>query len=156
MVINNRMTYSKLTIGLGVTAAAGIGAFVWEYIARRTNSDVKPSVGISYASNKCGQFFNYLGSIAARISSFYTYIEFEELVKTFQELFVPMWNLVTSPFYMLKGYVHTMKSYKYPFLVIVGSLTLFVATRFLYTKYVKNMNISPISYFSSYSNTTIN
>jgi hypothetical protein len=129
------MTYSKLVIAGYSVAAIGAGAFLWELIARKKNSNIKPSVGVKYVADLSQQLWETVGYYIAKISSFYDLINIEELKVAFQELFLPLFRFCISPLYTAKGYYDTVGTYKYPVMIIAGSLTLIAAILFVGSKY---------------------
>lgn len=131
------MSLSKPAAIIGYSAAAiGASAFLWEYIARRNSSAIKPSIGINFALQKSRAFFGGIGHYAAKLSSFYHMINIKEVQETFNELFMPILKLIISPFYVVKGYWDTATTgYKYPFVILAGTLTLVATMLYLGNKY---------------------
>jgi hypothetical protein len=98
-------------------------AFLFEHIARKNGSNIKPSTVISFLADKSFLFWNKLGYYCAKLSSFYTYIDIKEIYQTLDDLFGPTVKLIISPYQFIKGYVDTALSYKYPILIGIGSIT---------------------------------
>lgn len=126
------MDYWKILLVIyGIIA----GTLTWEHIARKNNSNVKPSVGINYIFEKSRSIFTKLGESLAVISSFYTYINCDEISKTAIDLGEPLINTIVSPIYIVRGYIGKTKEYSYPFLTGCGTLTLVLLIYYLYGKY---------------------
>ena len=107
-----------------IIAVAFLFVFSWEHFAKVNESQVKPSVYITYVASNVKYVFELLGRFVAKISSFLTYIRFEEMLETLKELLKSMIELITSPVYFLKGYYYTIIEYRYPILIWIGSITL--------------------------------
>jgi hypothetical protein len=108
-----------------------IGSVIWEYVGKKTQSNIKPSVAITYVATKAGDLFYYIGQLAAKISSFYTYIDFKDFFESIHDLFKPMINLVISPFQFISGYINVSLLYKHPYIVGFGSLTLMLLISYI-------------------------
>ena len=117
----SQQTLLKIVGGLLVTFFA---LFFWEHYARKTESQVKPSVYLGYGAELAQRCWEYVGYAAAKISSFYTYIDLKDLMDTFHDLFKPMIDFVTSPLWAAKGYIAEMNLYDHPYLVTLGSATI--------------------------------
>ena len=102
--------------------------FAWEHIARINRLSTRPSVALTRLAHWCTSLFEWCGRGLAHLSSFYEYIyeylRLEEIGKTLYALLVPLWRTLTSPFWMVKGYVETMNLYDHPYLISLGSATL--------------------------------
>jgi hypothetical protein len=98
--------------------------FITEHIGRKAKTIFRPSVGLSYCADQAWWFWELCGNIFAKICSFYTYIDVTEIIETFIDLFTPMAKLVTSPLRFAYGYFNTADTYKYPFLIGLGTVTL--------------------------------
>lgn len=110
--------------------AVFFSATVWEHIARKAGSTIKPSVALWNMIEPAQNFFWWFGDKLARLSSFYTYLKnfFGELFVTFGELLTPLVQLCMTPLYFLKGYFDTALTYKYHILVFLGTATLLFVT----------------------------
>jgi hypothetical protein len=60
------------------TLTSGITIFVWEHVARKRNSNIKPSVGFNFVAEISKKCFKTFGNLGAKISSFYTYIDLSQ------------------------------------------------------------------------------
>lgn len=109
--------------GLGAIACA-FTMFVWEYVCLRKNTVYKPSVIMSFGVRWCRKGFEWIGWCLALVSSFYTLVDFEDLLLTARNLVRPIWQLACSPVWVAIGYVQRAELYKYPYLVSFGSITL--------------------------------
>ncbi len=112
--------------------------FTWEYVCRKSGSEVKPSVALSQVATWTYDTFYRVGDLFARISSFYTYIDFEDLIGTVNDLFKPVVDILFSPWAMIKGYLTVARDecYNNPYLVVLGSITLvsLIAMAYYYRK----------------------
>ncbi len=120
---------------VGIASAVTTGLIVWEHVARKHDVLIRPSKGLIYVGDKSQAFFTGVGYLCARISSFYTYIDLSDFGQTLQDLFGPLGRLLISPSYIFRGYLDTMSKYKYPILIVIGSLTLIGGLIFLKKKY---------------------
>lgn len=125
------MSVSKVAvlIPIGLTA---ISLFLWEHIARKKQSNIKPSVLFNYLATKSSKFFGGIGYYVAKISSFYTYIDISDLMVTGKELMKPIFNFCISPYKFLKGYWEQARKYKYSLLIVAGSASFIIASVLLY------------------------
>ena len=117
----------------GIILCAPVALFIWEHIARKAKSNIKPSVAIAKLANTSVRFFSAIGRFAAMVSSFYTYVDLMDLKQTAKELVMPTVRLVESPLFDAVAYVRYAITTRKPILIILGSLSLgglaFVAQR---------------------------
>ena len=125
------MSVSKIGLLIPV-GLLEISLFVWEHIARKKNSRIKPSVLFNYLATKSSNFFKGAGYYIAKISSFYTYINLSDLMVTGKELTAPIVQLCVSPYKLIKGYWDKACEYKYAFLVVAGSASFMLVSLLLY------------------------
>lgn len=78
--------------------------FVWEHIARKSEyHQVQPSHLLTYLTAYLQIIFHFLGASWARISSWlYTFAS--DIMITVTDLARSIWDLITSPWYFIKGY----------------------------------------------------
>ena len=105
--------------------ASCIGVFGWEYVAKRQSSLIKPSTALTYVADFSYDLFYGIGSIAAKLSSFLTLLNFNEVIETGHDIIKPVINMVISPYHMITGYINTSLLYDHPYMVAAGSLTLY-------------------------------
>lgn len=117
------------------SATAFVGLFVWEHIGRQCGTRIRPSVGLTRTANSTHAVCEKIGTIAARVSSFYARIKWKEVMVTFEDLWRPTLNLCASPYYFIKGYVKEMNIYEHPYLVGAGTLTLCALVFLLGSRY---------------------
>lgn len=122
--IINLKDIMKFTHILSLFLGIALGMIVLEHGAKVYQLKYRPSVGLTYLGDKAIILFTDIGKIFAKISSFYTWVNLEDLWQTLQELFVPLIRLLSSPFYTIVGYMSIMVEYKYPMLIGLGSCTL--------------------------------
>jgi len=116
----------------GTVASAPIVAFIWEYIAKTRESNVKPSVVLRKIKSGCENFFSHCGSLVARFSSFFTYIDYHRLSETARELVEPSVGIIVSPFQGFRGYWERMKTYTYPKAILLGTVTILGSIGMIY------------------------
>lgn len=141
------MEYSNI---LYSTAAALLGTVVWEHIARKKNSNVKPSVGIDYVYQKSKAGFTKLGEGLAVLSSFYTYVDLKDVGQTVSDLTEPTLKTLVSPYHMVRGYLAQANLYNHPYLVTAGTLTLVPLSYYLYTKCDPELSKSYLTVVSNF------
>lgn len=112
---------TKVIYGVGLFGGSLI---VLEHVARVKQSSKKPSTAINFCAVKCKNGFTQAGNLIAKLSSFYTFVDFKEVIKTVQDLGGSFFNLCKSPLYTLKGYYDSAVTYDNPIIVVVGSCTL--------------------------------
>jgi hypothetical protein len=107
-----------------------VGLVSWEHIARKNESNIKPSVVLNVCVKPLQTAWSWCGEKVAKLSSFYTYLKdvFSGLDQTLYDLFKPMLEILFSWVSAFKGYYATMKTYTHPRLIVAGSITLFVLT----------------------------
>lgn len=103
-----------------------IPIFIWEYVAKRKQSNIKPSYVLDKVATGVTDFFYAIGRILAKLSSFYTFIDYKELLGAFSDLISPLIKIVTFPYHFCKGYADTALIYNHPYIVGFGSVTLLV------------------------------
>lgn len=109
--------------------------FLVEHVGRLNGLIYRPSYFLTFVATWCQDFYHYCGKIFALISSFYDWLNFKEIYHSLQDLLIPIWNVITSPFYLLKGYGETMHTYRFPILIALGSLTIVVILLWLFKNY---------------------
>jgi hypothetical protein len=99
--------------------------FTWEHIGSQNNIAFRPSPFLNMISKYSQNFFHDVGVYAAVVSSWlYTWIEPEKLMKTFRDLAEPLFKIAVSGVHVLYGYAEKMHQYKYPLLVLFGTMTI--------------------------------
>jgi hypothetical protein len=78
--------------------------FIWEHTARKSGyHQVQPSHLLTYLTAYLQIIFHFLGASWARISSWlHTFAS--DIMTTMTDLAQSIWNLITSPWYFIKGY----------------------------------------------------
>lgn len=100
-----------------------LAVFITEFSLKKWEFWFRPSFLLGRISYYVSKFFLDLGELFARLSSFLTLIEFEELLETFCDLVSPTIEIVLSPFFFCIGYLRVAHDfiYKRPILIYVGS-----------------------------------
>ena len=120
-------TYAKY---FGTAAVIVLG---WEHIGRKQKTKIRPSVGLTWTSDKSQKGFKWLGEQAAWISSYLTQIDLKEFGVTIHAVGKPMFDLISSPFYAVAGYVGMAASYaNKEWLIYSGSALLVGALTYAY------------------------
>ena len=114
---------------------AFFGIYIWEYIARKQKSDIKPSTALNNIYYYLSQMFYWIGRTLAKLSSFFVMLDIDDLVETFWDIIKPIIKICGSPFKLIKGYYNTAMAYKNHILIFVGSMTLIGLTWYLYGYY---------------------
>lgn len=110
--------------------------FALEHISQLQQFAIKPSTVLRFCANKSIDFFMMIGRSLAKISSFLTLINFEDLVKTFCEIVSPLIDLVSSPLYIANGYICQALTYvDREVLVYVGSALIISLLGYICYKY---------------------
>ncbi len=95
----------------GLLISTVIGTLTWEHIGRKRDIRYRPSVGLDFVSVKSRKLFRALGTKCAWLSSYLTQIDLKEIGVTINDVMKPTWDLVTSPFCAISGYVRTAAGY---------------------------------------------
>jgi len=91
----------KIILGTGSVMAGG---FCWQVVAIALKSNIKPSVPLEWLADSAGNFFNLIGELFARLSSYLHYINFGIVKDAVVELCGPTLRLIGSPLETLSGY----------------------------------------------------
>jgi hypothetical protein len=104
-IIKNSVTsISPIVVkSIGISFLCGL---VWQHVGRKINAKIKPSNGLNvvvaesrYGFARIGEYYAILcGSLSCR-----------EIKLTLQELFIPLFKLLTSPIYLGIGYFDRVK-----------------------------------------------
>jgi len=99
---------------------------VWQHIARSKNSNFKPSVALWKGVDLSKWLFLTIGNGFARVSSILIHIKnmFVDIWDSLVELFEPVFRIIISPIYIVRGYVKTMMTYTYSLLIPIGSVAI--------------------------------
>lgn len=113
---------------------------IWEHVGRKYNHVHRPSVWLEFFSVHAQCMFKKIGIFIAWISSFLTQIDLKDLLKTIHDLIKPTFDLVTSPLYIIVGYINEATTYiDKTWLVYIGSVILlcciFYGLYFIYKRY---------------------
>jgi len=111
-----------------------LALFATEHLTKHHYPSLKPSIFIKFVGDFLENIFTEIGHHLAYFSSFYTYIKLEDLYDTFLNLINPVIEVVGSPVSLLKGYLEVSLEYKYPFLVVLGTITLIGLCYLVYKK----------------------
>ncbi|AYV85065.1 MAG: putative ORFan [Satyrvirus sp.] len=121
-----------------------LATLIWEHFGRRYNSRIRPSVMLTFLSEKFQKFFRIVGEYAAWISSYLTQIDLKDLFRTIGDIVNPAFGLIVSPLYFIYGYVMTAKTYlNKTWLIYAGSVILvavFMAGYHKLTFYYPSLN----------------
>lgn len=103
----------------------------WQYVALRLDKltkykIVRPTTLIDYGTSYTKWGWFQIGRFFAYVSSFYVYFGFGDLLDALLQILSSIWNLLTSFFYFIKGYISVYPLYQKPHLLIWGSITLVV------------------------------
>ena len=121
-----------------------LALLVWEHTGRQYGTAFKPSVMIEFTGSKSRDFFYFMGTLYAQISSYLTWIDLEELKITVIDLVKPLWKLLESPFEALRGYYETACTYELgPWQIYLGSFLLLCVFGYMMHKYCKNNEYVP-------------
>lgn len=110
----------RVVAGIGI--AAFLVIFSWEFAARKNDIWFRPTWVIDQCTALSRRIWTVVGRGAAFVSAFVEWLDFTELVETFQALACSLWTLVKSPFvYFFSGYTTKALTYARPFMVGIGS-----------------------------------
>lgn len=112
-----------------------ITVFLWEYAAKKALITFKPSSITQFVADQVVSGFYTLGRGVAYLSSFYTYLNFNEFIETAHDIVKPCFDLVTSPYHFLRGYLDTSLLYQHPYLVFMGTITILIVVSYLIYRY---------------------
>lgn len=97
--------------------------FLYEYAILEFELDnwYAPSDALNTLARRLQDGWEWLGRFWAKLSSFLTWIRLERLFKAMYNISDPIFQMVVSPFYFLKGYVETARLYDHPWKIRIGS-----------------------------------
>lgn len=123
-----------------------VSIFALEHAGRYYDIVPRPSVLIGFLANKSENLFKFGGQIIAKLSSFLTRIDIDDLLVTVQSIMSPVMRLIGSPWNFLRGYYKTAVEYVgRSGLVYVGSFLLVSLISYLIYRFIpKSRNIIPI------------
>ncbi len=102
----------------------------WEHVASINKFSFKPSVIIGFIADKAIVMWEFIGRIFGHLSSFITYLKFEELYKSVHTLGKEIWRLLASPLYGIREYFNVAYEYRWPVLIGIGSLLILGAVAY--------------------------
>ena len=97
---------------------------ITEHVCHVSGFETKPSLVLNLVVKYSQDLFEYLGRIAALISSFYVKLRLEELLVSAWAITKELLNLCASPFYFVYGYFDASILYNNPILIYGGSATI--------------------------------
>ena len=107
----------------------------WEHLVRKSDTTIRPSIGLQFVSKKSQEFFDWVGRTIAWISSYLTQIDLKEFVDTCWAIGKPTLEILASPFHVIVGYVVAANTYTNGILVYVGTGIIIIAVLFICYKY---------------------
>lgn len=135
------MINSKSIVILAGTV--GVTLFTWEYVTLKKETKYKPSFALVKLANGSQYFFTRCGESLALISSFYKYIDFDDVKLTFRNLMNPLVKTVISWFYVCRGYYeYCGKNKLCTKIALAGTVTLLLSGYYGWSKY--NMGVSSV------------
>lgn len=142
-----QLTYNYIKSVLTYISPLFFTLLLWEHIAKKKGSSKKPSTFFQFLATYVKNFWYTLGLWFAKLSSFYTYLNLNELYESALDLLSPIFSLIWSPLQFVRGYFNTALKYKYALLVFFGSVTLVgMMTYGIY--WLKFGGPSPLEYYN--------
>lgn len=100
---------------------------IMEHVAKKSTHDyARPSVVILMMANCCKQWWYKLGEVFGMVSSWLARIDFADIMTSIKDVTYSLWQLVSSPWELIKGYIHVMYTYSEPYLIFVGSILIVI------------------------------
>lgn len=98
------------------------GLFVWQHVGRVNGWKIRPSLFLDYLACGAEYIWTKVGYFLVWLSSFYHFLYFysQELAVTIYELVIPVFRIVSSPCYMMYGFMTSVSSYTKPHLIFAG------------------------------------
>lgn len=120
-----KMPIVSLDTAVKCGAALCLIVFVWEYAVVDIDTNIRPSVLLTFIADNVTAACERLGTVLAWLSSFYTYIAWDKLNRTVERLFKPTWSIAMSWMYVAWGYLsYIHESEINPTVVWIGTVTL--------------------------------
>ena len=94
-----------------VTSASAVAVFGWEHVARLFELNIKPSMFIMQAVSLFNYVFENFGKTLGAMSSYLWWLKLDEIKKTCRDLFVPVYDLVVSPRFVVTGWYNYVKTF---------------------------------------------
>ena len=115
-------TPKNILVSLGILFLV---LFAWEHYGRKTSTQLRPSIFLTSIATTLQKFWQYLGELVAKVSSYLIHLDFTELFETVYALVNPIISIVASFLYFIKGYACKAASYETrEWLVYAGSALL--------------------------------
>jgi hypothetical protein len=111
--------------------------FAWEHIGRINNTNVRPAIMLNYISDKCELFFETLGYVWAKISSFFSLLNFDAIFITLQELCKSIGRVIGSPSNIVVGYLTVLYDYDRWRMVMFGSSIILAIIYLIFQQQIK-------------------
>ena len=130
--ISNTVQVDKVTamIGLGTTSVLGVIALL--IAERRSGNSFKPSNVLSNVYKRAWQFYDFVGRIAADVSSIYRVLRLDRVVDDATKIADPVVRLLIAPVKSVTGYFKEIdiRSYATAKVILAGTIT--IASLFAY------------------------
>lgn len=95
---------------------------LWQHFGRMHGWQVRPSQMLNRVAGYAETFYRYIGHVLVWLASFYHYLYFyaKELAMSLQELLLPIFQILSSPAYVVWGLLESAATYTKPELIWVG------------------------------------
>lgn len=122
---------------IGGVGCATIGTFALEHAGRHYDIVPRPSIMIGFLANKSENLFKFAGQMIAKLSSFLTRIDIDDLLVTVRSIMSSVTQLIGSPWNFLGGYIETSLEYVgRSGLVYIGSFLLVSLISYLIYRFI--------------------
>lgn len=111
--------------------------FAVQYACLRFKVETRPSDLLWWAANWLEFLWEQAGRWAAWCSGFLDWLEWKDIVRTFNDIQHPITEMLLSPFQFICGYVAESRLYQHPAVVYVGGLMLLVAIAGVLWRYTR-------------------
>ncbi|AYV77102.1 MAG: hypothetical protein Barrevirus12_11 [Barrevirus sp.] len=114
-----------------VSSVVAFLIFCWQHIARKNGYKYKPSYILDTLTSYLIRLWTFLGKICVYLSSFYTWIDPNDIWATLKELFASVYHFLFSWTSFFQSYITNMKFYDHSYLISFGSATIVAIIAFL-------------------------
>lgn len=84
-----------------------------EHVGRICDIQLRPSYFLEIVATYAIDMFSFIGTQFARLSSFILHIQIEGLMITIRDFLIPLIDIITSPIWMVDGYIRQVWTYSY-------------------------------------------
>lgn len=129
--------FQALKYAAAVFAALWCSVFVVQYACLRLQTETRPSDLLWWMADWLEFLWEQAGRWVAWLSGFLDWLEWKDILRTFNDIQRPITEMVLSPLQFVCGYVMESRLYNHPAVVHLGSLLLMASISVLLWRYTR-------------------